>query len=374
MSLGLHVAHLTSAHTRADTRIFLKQCRSLARNYRVTLVVADGKGDDVVEGVTVRDVGRETGRLRRMRHATRRERELALRLDAAVYHLHDPELIPVGIALKRAGRCVVFDAHEDLPKQLRSKSYLDPISQRVLPVLFGLYEARACLRFDAVVTATPVIRDKFLRINSRTVDINNFPLLGELDAGPSAFGQRDKVCYVGGITAIRGLGEVVDALPMTTSGARLQVCGTFAERQTEAIIRAKLGWRLVDDHGFQGRAAVRDILTGCAAGIVTFHPSPNHIDAQPNKMFEYMSAGVPVIGSRFPLWQEIIEGNDCGRCVDPLDPAEIAQAIDFFVQNPDEARRMGENGRRAVRERYNWSVEENKLLALYDDLLRREAA
>ena len=81
-----------------------------------------------------------------------------------------------------------------------------------------------------------------------------------------------------------------------------------------------------------------------------------------------MSAGVPVIGSRFPLWQEIIEGNRCGLCVDPLNPEEIAEAIEYLVGNREEAEEMGRNGQRAVEERYNWSVEENRLIRFYESL------
>ena len=129
------------------------------------------------------------------------------------------------------------------------------------------------------------------------------------------------------------------------------------------------GWACVNALGFLSREQMRQTLSRSVAGIVTFLPVPNHIDAQPNKIFEYMSAGLPVIASHFPLWREIIEGNECGLCVDPLDPAAIAAAMDRLVENPDLARRMGENGRRAVHERYNWGVEEKKLLALYGKLL-----
>jgi glycosyltransferase involved in cell wall biosynthesis len=107
------------------------------------------------------------------------------------------------------------------------------------------------------------------------------------------------------------------------------------------------------------------------AGLVTFLPEPSHIDAQPTKIFEYMSAGIPVIASDFPLWREIIGGSDCGLLVDPEDPAAIAAAIDRLISAPDEACRLGANGLRAVRERYNWSIEENKLLTFYDELVDR---
>lgn len=366
--------HLTSVHGRKDIRIFMKECRSLAGAYRVTLIVADGKGSAESHGVQIIDAGRASGRLHRMRAVTSRIFEIAMQRDAQLYHLHDPELMPVGLKLKRNGKRVVFDAHEDLPKQLRSKPYLGGFLRAVLPPLLGRFEAWACSRFDAVVTATPSIRDKFKPINARSTDINNYPLLGELDSGPAIFVARNQVCYVGGIAAIRGIREVVNAMGRAQSGARLQLCGEFSEPQTRTAVQRLAGWKHVDELGLLDRGQVREMLARCSAGIVTFHAVPNHVDAQPNKMFEYMSAGIPVIGSHFPLWREIIEGNDCGRCVHPQDPAAIAEAVDFFVQNPAEARRMGENGRRAVSERYNWNVEERKLLALYDDLLRTPAA
>jgi glycosyltransferase involved in cell wall biosynthesis len=110
------------------------------------------------------------------------------------------------------------------------------------------------------------------------------------------------------------------------------------------------------------------------AGLVTFLPLPNHIDAQPNKMFEYMSAGIPVIASDFPLWREIIQGDDCGLLLDPLNPAAIAHAIDYLVSHPEEAQRMGKNGRTAVETKYNWTMEEKKLLAFYDNILNQNHA
>ncbi|MBD3768073.1 MAG: glycosyltransferase, partial [Gammaproteobacteria bacterium] len=103
-------------------------------------------------------------------------------------------------------------------------------------------------------------------------------------------------------------------------------------------------------------------------GLVTFLPAPNHIDAQPNKMFEYMSAGLPIITSIFPLWREIVEGNQCGLCVDPLDPQAIGEAIQYLIDNPVEAEQMGKNGRQAVEQKYNWTIEEQKLLDLYAGL------
>ena len=130
-----------------------------------------------------------------------------------------------------------------------------------------------------------------------------------------------------------------------------------------------MGWQNVNEYGFLDRLGVRNILARSAAGVVTFYPLPNHVDAQPNKMFEYMSAGIPVIASHFPLWREIIEDNQCGLLVDPLNPEAIANAIDYLINNPQEARSMGQNGRRAVEEKYNWTIEQQKLLEFYQRIL-----
>jgi len=90
------------------------------------------------------------------------------------------------------------------------------------------------------------------------------------------------------------------------------------------------------------------------------------------KLFEYMSAGIPVVASNFPLWKEIVEGNNCGICVDPLKPKEIADAIRYLLEHSEEAKEMGENGRKAVEEKYNWETESKKLLQIYRELLQED--
>ena len=365
----MKVVHLTSVHPRHDTRIFIKQCRSLvAHGYEVTLVVADGRGDERKDGVKIVDGGHQPGRLNRIFRTTRRVLEKAIELDADLYHFHDPELIPVGLKLKRLGKKVVFDSHEDVPKQLMGKPYLNPLLLRMLSSTFALFERYVCPRFDGIVAATPFICDKFLLINPHSVDINNFPMIGELDGAALWTDKRDEVCYVGGIGTIRGILELVRACEFLQTPVRLNLAGRFSESSVEAEVKSYPGWGRVNELGCVDRAGVREVLGRSVAGLVTFHPLPNHIDSQPNKMFEYMSAGIPVIASNFPLWREIIEGNDCGLCVDPLDPSAIAEAIDFLVSNPERAQQMGVNGQRAVQTRYNWFVEEAKLLDFYKNL------
>lgn len=330
--------------------------------------MADGLEDECDGDVHITDVGHSRGRLARMLGSTRRVLRRARRIDADIYHLHDPELMPAGLALKRLGKTVIFDAHEDLPLQLLGKPYLTAGLRRLLSHACAAYERHACRQFDAIVAATPFIRDKFLQINPNSIDVSNYPVPGEFDAEAPWSGKRQEVCYVGSLSAMRGIGEMVAAAQLLQSAARITVAGRFSEVKLEHALSGLPGWQRLNRPGHLDRDGVRAVMAHAMAGLVTLHPEPNYLDALPVKMFEYMAAGIPVIASDIPLWRGIIQNHQCGVCVDPRDPAAIAAAIDYFVRNPQIAQRMGRNGRRAVIERFNWPTEAEKLIGLYRTL------
>lgn len=366
----MKVVHLTSAHPRFDIRIYQKECLSLSKKYNVSLVVADGQGAMNINGVNIIDVGKPKSRKDRFINTSKKVYEAAIKLDADIYHLHDPELLLIALKLKKKGYVVIFDAHEDLPKQVLSKPYLNKLSSRIISFSVKHYEKFVCSKLDAIVTATPSIKDKFSKFSQIAIDINNYPLLGELQSiNKDWVNIVDEIAYVGGISKIRGIQEAVEALSLTKTKTKLNLVGRFSDEKTYSFAQSSSGWSYVNELGQLDREQVKRVLERSIAGLVTFLPVPNHIDAQPNKMFEYMSAGIPVIGSNYPLWVSIIEGNECGICVDPENPKAIAQAIDELVSNKGLAEAMGKNGIKAVNEKYNWAIEEKKLFKLYDELL-----
>lgn len=364
------VVHLTSAHSRFDVRIFFKECLSLKEaNYKVSLIVADGKGNEIKDGICIFDVGKPKGRIERMLATTIHMFSKACDLDADIYHLHDPELILIGLELKRMGKKVVFDAHEDLPKQTLSKPYLNKTGLILLSHILKFFEKVVCRYFDAIVAATPFICNKFLKINKNTIDVNNFPILGELESSVPWSEKRNQVCYIGGIDAIRGIKELIGAMALINTDSKLCLAGNFSDDKFAIEMKTQKGWRQVNEVGFIDRNGVKNVMKESVAGLVTLHPIINYLDSLPIKMFEYMAAGLPVVASDFPLWREIIEKNHCGICVNPLDSAAIAKAIDWLVEQPVESENMGKNGKAAVYKEYNWQNEQKKLLRLYNRLL-----
>jgi glycosyltransferase involved in cell wall biosynthesis len=286
-------------------------------------------------------------------------------------HLHDPELLPVGARLAREGLTVVYDAHEDVPRQLLTKQWIPAWARRPLSAAFEVYENHRVRQLAAVVGATPHITQRFAAVARRSVNVSNFPFLDELAPEPSVPGttaREHAVCYVGGIFLTRGAFSMVRALTHLP-GVRLLLCGRFEDAATEAALRAEPGWAQVDYLGVLGREGVRDVMARSRAGLVTLLPLPSYLDSLPIKMFEYMSASLPVIASDFPLWRDIVQRHACGLCVDPADPAAIAQAIRQVLDDPAAAQAMGRAGREAVHAHYHWPRAEAELLALYRSLL-----
>lgn len=365
------VCHFTSVHSADDIRIVQKECRSLAKAGWEVHLVASGDLPEDVNGVTHHPLplSKHKTRAGRMLYRAYEAYRTAKTIGAGVYHFHDPELLPYGYLLKRQGKKVIYDAHEDLPRDILSKPWIAGWLRRTVSMIAECVENFVSRRLDTVVCATPTIRDRFRVINKTSTDINNFPIPGELFSVSEWSDKQNQVCYIGGIAEIRGIKEVVRAMELTNKTMRLQLGGRFSDPVLYQEVSALEGWPCVDELGFLGRDSVREVMSRSIAGIVTFYRLPNHIEAQPNKLFEYMSAAIPVIASDFPLWREIMEGNDCGLCVDPMKPEAIAEAIDFLMNHPERAKQMGENGRKAVQERFNWLVEERKLLSLYDSLL-----
>jgi glycosyltransferase involved in cell wall biosynthesis len=365
----MKAVHLTSVHNRYDTRIFQKECKSLlAAGFDVYLIVADSLGDEVADNITILDVGREKNRIKRMIYSVNKVYKKALSLDAEVYHIHDPELLRIAVKLKKKGKKVIYDAHEDLPRQLKSKHYIPKYLRSLLAFLTEYYEDNKVKKLDFIVTATDFIKQRFLKINSAAESINNYPFRSEFVSDKSSSAEKEKqIIYVGAISRIRGILSLIESLDNTN--VQLVLGGNFEDDALYEKCKKLAGWEKVKYLGYMNREQMNIELNKSIAGCVTFMPEPNHINAQPNKLFEYMAAGIPVIASNFPLWKQIIENNKCGICVDPSSASEIGKVINNLAGDPELCYEMGRNGKEAVQQKYNWENEETRFLNVYKKVL-----
>ena len=286
----------------------------------------------------------------------------------AILHFHDPELIPLGMAAKVMGIRVIYDVHEDVPRQLKARDSHGMLLRNALAICAGVTEWIAARVLDAMVCATPTIAARFPE--RKTTVVQNFPIVGELALEErGAYADRPRrFVYIGGITEKRGVREMMQAAGEfgRDSGVELNLAGTCFPENLRQELEQPPGAANTRFLGVLDRRQVAELLASARAGLVVLHDTPNYVNSQPIKLYEYMSAGLPVIASDFPLWRELIDGIGNGLLVDPKDPQAIREAMQWILEHPDEAEAMGRRGQQAVESGLNWEHEASKLVALYE--------
>ena len=364
------IFHLTSSHTRYDTRIFLKECISISRNgYATYLFVSDDQDDEIINKVSIHNLNikRYKSRLLKIIFFYKNFLKTIQNSSPVIIHFHDPELLFLGAILKSKGFKIIYDIHENTHLQILEKSYLPKALRGFFSSIFFYLERKISQHFDGIVYATQGIKNFHLNYSGKNQIINNFPLVDEFNCNVKQRKNSKEIIFVGGINKIRGIIPLIKSI--YKSEIKLNLVGNFLEKDLLKTLERVNGWSNVNYFGYCNRDKINELMARSIVGIVTFLNAPNHVDSQPNKIFEYMSAGLPVIASNFDLWREIIEKNNCGFCVNPTDLNEIKSAIFEILGNPRKAKELGENGRRAIIEKYNWNNEEKKLIKLYGELI-----
>lgn len=365
----IKVCHLTSAHPDGDVRIFHKACVSAVRAGFDTFCIVPNTTTREEKSVQIISFNIDaSSRLKRFFFTVQQVYKEALKIKADIYHLHDPELLMIANKLKKAtGAKIVFDSHEDVPKQIMDKPWIPRFTRPFISQRYACFEKRVTKKLDAIVSVTPIICERFSKFHPRVVLVANYPDLKEfnIDINDKTEKIHRSICYVGGFSATRGILQLVQALDYVD--AELHLAGWFDSTSLETEIRALPGWQKVKFYGKINRDEIKTLLAQAQIGMVTLLPTASYKEAYPIKMFEYMAAGIPVLASDFPLWRMLVEKHQCTEFVDPTQPKEIAKTLDAMFANP-RLESLGHNGRRAIINELNWQNEATKLVALYEEL------
>ena len=350
-----------------DSRIFQKECRSLAKvGFDTTLLVLNGT-TEIIEGVKIISLDYDTkGRVKRILSAGKRIFKKAVAIQADVYHLHDPELLRIAVRLKKkTGAKVIYDSHEDLPKQVLDKHWIPSFIRSSVSKFVYKYEMKKASQIDGIISVTENICNRFKKANTNVCFVANYPILSEIYLGSVMQHEKENnaICYIGGLFPTRGIKELVQALEYCD--ATLNLAGAFSSAAFEEEVKALPGWAKVNFYGYVGKNEITKILLKSNVGIVTLHPTQSYKESLPIKMFEYMSASLPVIASNFEMWKPLVLDNKCGIMVDPLNMAELAKQIDYLLSNKQEAIDMGKAGYNAAHRLYSWETQEKALVEFY---------
>ena len=373
MKEKLKICHITTAHTRYDSRIFLKECTTLAANkrYDVNLICLDDFGIENKNNVCIIgiDIGKKS-KLKRILLGSYYIKKFLKNHSYDVYHFHDLELLNLAYKLSKSGKCVIFDSHEDYFALVEDKKRIPKVFKKFFSNILMYFQKRTFKKCNAVITVTPHIKDKIVKYNSNTHIVENFPIVEK-------FTKRYKhkkninLCFAGGISKQWMHHSIINALA-NLKNIKYDVAGiSFNSKYFEELKKNDINKNMK----FLGRLSHKDVKklygvsdVGMALNDYSFNVDYHNGSIGNTKIFEYMEAGLPLIATDFKLWKEIIEENNCGICINPNNVEDIKNAITFFIKNPEKIKEYGINGRRMIEKFYNWDESAKKLLDIYKEL------
>lgn len=361
------ICHVTCVHPRYDVRILKKECVSLSNNgYDVYLVVNDDKKDEVYKGVKIVSTGFvPCNRRDRLMKASSYVLDKALRINADIYHLHDPELLKISKILLKKGKKVIFDAHEDTEEQIKDKQWIPKYLRGIVAYLYGKYSLKKMKSLNGIISVTPNIVEKYKKRNANTIMVTNYPILDE-EFAVDIISEENYIFFAGGISEQWCHERIAQAVLKLDDVSYMFAGKSDCKEYIEKIcINERIKYLEVIPH-----EKVTEYYKKSIAGMAILECTQvgNEGTLGNTKLFEVMQAGKPVICSDLRLWRDIINEYKCGICVDSSDVNAIANAIKYLMLNHNKALEMGRNGRKAVEEKFNWRTQEKMLVDFYNRL------
>lgn len=365
---NISICHISSVHPAGDPRIRRKQLDSIADFFpRVSFITGDICASLHDPKIKIYKEGfKRQGRLWRISITTPLCIFKALQIDADIYHLHDPELLPWARLLKWRGKQVIYDVHEDYLSSVSQKRYIPAFARRFAAVFVTFIEKALSSGFHIII-AEKYYKTRF----PKSQPILNYPILKDLHSIHGFKAHSKELLYTGNVTVDRGaleIANITSILPSFTVTA-VGKCTSTLFKNMEAISGAEShnSLKVIGVDEYVDFSKIRETYAEgkWLAGLALFPDTPHYREKQLTKFFEYMAIGLPIIASDFPVWKELIEDQKLGICVPPHDEDALEFAIEWLHSHPEEAYYMGQRGKELASRYYNWENQANQLIDFY---------
>jgi glycosyltransferase involved in cell wall biosynthesis len=358
---------VNAGHNTFDTRIFQKEALTLVKAGYEVSIIKPHEADVFVQGVQIEAVPLPDKGWKQLIVCPWNIFKKALKHSrTSIYHIHDSELLLIGLLLRLTGRRMVYDAHEDTPRQISYQHWIPWWIKKPYAWFYFILEKLAGWSFEAIIVAEPIIARYYPKRKTRL--IRNFSMVRSFQTKENIKPYKDRekiITYVGILSEPRGLFEMVKAHSLakqTDQNIVFKIGGKFSPSRLEQEILSQYPVTFI---GWVPYEKLTDVLYEAQIGIIIPQPNPRYTTNYPVKLFEYMAAGIPVIASKFGESALFVKECNGGLLVDPQNTREVADAILWLLQNPAEAEAMGKRGQEMIFKTYNWEVESERLLSLY---------
>lgn len=353
----------------------------LADGFEVFNVVSDNQPPESVQGIKITPSGyKAKNKLQRIFVAPFRLYKKLLEVDADVYHTFHVDLLLICLLLKRKGKKVFFEMREDHPYSLYWKSNAPKWLLHPVVWLMSKWMGFVLRRVDAVTSLSydAVAYLKSWGIAPEKVHLwGNFPVVRkDYSLSLDDYMKREnRVLYFGLIYSYSKQEVFLKALKRIPE-VKYLVAGRFMGNELDTY-RTKIinmpewkevefidGFKHEELDGFINRSTISNVIRDFSV-----YPMEKSGSFGIIKIFESMEAALPIICSDMPIYRDIMKEYKCGILVDPLNENEIHDAIQYLVTHKEEAWRMGQEGRRAVLERYSWDALSVKFLKIVNGII-----
>lgn len=365
---------LGSNLNRQDPRIFWRQGISLvSAGYVVSYVVSDNEPKETIQGINIIPTGYlAKSRIQRLFLSKYFFYQKAIEINADVYQICSPELIPVGLKLKKKNKKIIFDLREDYTSFVLEMKWIPSVILRK----FALFAVRRYLnqtlkKYNAVLGVTPHIFDNLNLAPCPTVVITNFPIVISREITTDEYIKlNNNLCYIGSVYPKSHQENIFNIL-CSFKELNYTIFGFIGDDLMTELSKSA-NWSRINYIKSFSKEKLLEVLKCATIGNAIIDYSPNLGYKKGSlgviKLFEYMESAIPVICTDFILWKEIIDKYKCGICVNPQNEEEIRLALEYLINNKKEAYQMGQNGRRAVIEKYNWESQAVKYLQTINEI------